>query len=173
MKKSLTLGLLTLLSSTLAAPLSSVYTPLEFGKCKVVSRNPEGDGSAVDLCPGVAGYALVLEEGDLRQNLQVIFPNRKKYSLELWTFISSGFSSTGPRAEWRMSGKVPKALIVRFNASENSEDSSKITSYLAVAKIGSSGACLVAKIQPGVNMNLEARRISDRASTMKCLTAPQ
>ena len=171
MKKSLTLGLLTLLSTSVAAPLSSVYTPLEFGKCKLISRNPDGDGSAVDLCPGVAGYALVLEEGDLRQNLQVIAPGGKKFSLELWTLISSGFSSTGPRAEWRMSGKFPKALIVRFNASETPENPNKITSYLAVAKISSSGACLVAKIQPGVNMNLEARRISDRASEMKCLQA--
>jgi len=170
MKKWLTLGLLVLLSSSVAAPLSSVYTPLEFGKCKAISRNPDGDGSAVDLCPGVAGYALVLEEGDLRQNLQVIAPGGKKYSLELWTLISSGFSSTGPRAEWRMAGKLPKALIVRYNASETPEDPSKITSYLAVAKIGPSGACLVARVKPGREMNLEARRISDRASGMKCLT---
>jgi len=172
MRKIFTLSLMVALSSTLAASLSSLYTPLEFGKCKAISRNPDGDGSAVDLCPGVAGYALQLEEGDLRQNLQVIVPGGKKYSLELWTFVSSGFSSTGPRAEWRMSGKVPKALIVRYNASENPENSSEITSYLAVAKISSSGACLVAKIQPSANMNLEARRISDRANAMKCLQAP-
>ena len=68
-----------------------------------------------------------------------------------------------------MAGKVPKALIVRFNASENPEDSNKITSYLAVAKISSSGACLVARIRPSANMNLEARRVSDRAAGMSCL----
>ena len=172
MWKSLTLGLLTLFNISVAAPLSSVYTPLEFGKCKMISQAKDDGGSTVDLCPGMAGYALVLEEGDLRQNVQVIAPGGRKYSLDLWTLVSSGFSSTGPRAEWRMAGKVPKALIVRYNASETPENPNKITSYLAVAKIGSSGVCLVAKIQPGVNMNLEARHISDRAGAMKCLQAP-
>lgn len=172
MKKIFTLGLMTTFSSTLAASLTSVYTPLEFGKCKVISRIEDEGGSAEDLCPGVAGYTLVLEEGDLRQNVQVVFPGSKKYSLNLWVLISGGFGSTGPRAEWRMSGKVLRALIVRYNTSENPEDSSKITSYLAVAKISPSGACLVAKVKPGANMNLEAHRISDRANTLKCLQLP-
>ncbi len=173
MTKWLALGLTISFSTVLAAPLSSVYTPLEFGKCKVITRIVDEGGSSVDVCPGVAGYRLQLEEGDLRQNVQVVFPSGQKYSLELWTTISGGFSSTGPKAEWRMSGKVPKALIVRYNASENPEDSSKITSYLAVAKLSSSGACVVAKIKPSPTMNLEARRISDRASAMKCLQAPR
>ncbi|MBC7646869.1 MAG: hypothetical protein H7095_07115 [Pseudopedobacter sp.] len=169
MKKISLFLLLATLGIAFAAPLSSVYTPLEFGKCKAVSRFQDEAGGAVDLCPGVAGYTLQLEEGDLRQNVQVISPKGKKYSLDLWILISGSFSSTGPRAEWRMAGKVPKALIVRFNASENPEDSNKITSYLAVAKISSSGACLVARIRPSANMNLEARRVSDRAAGMSCL----
>ena len=114
MKKNSLFLLLATLGIAFAAPLSSVYTPLEFGKCKAVSRFQDEAGGAVDLCPGVAGYTLQLEEGDLRQNVQVISPKGKKYSLDLWILISGSFSSTGPRAEWRMAGKVPKALIVRF-----------------------------------------------------------
>ena len=108
MKKISLFLLLATLGIAFAAPLSSVYTPLEFGKCKAVSRFQDEAGGAVDLCPGVAGYTLQLEEGDLRQNVQVISPKGKKYSLDLWYLVSSGFSSTGPRAEWRWRVKFPK-----------------------------------------------------------------
>jgi hypothetical protein len=98
-------------------------------------------GSYRGICPGVAGYRLEVTEGDLRQTLNVITPNKKKYELDL-SNVSGAFSNLGPRAEWRMNGKVPAALIFRFNANENPEDPSKVTSYLIVAKITKNEICV-------------------------------
>jgi len=87
--------------------------------------------------------------------------------------VSGGFSTVGPRAEWRMArqnGKLaPVALIIRYNANEDPEKPQKVNSYLVVAKITSAEICVTDKILPGPKANEEARRAADIASTKPCL----
>jgi hypothetical protein len=68
--------------------------------------------------------------------------------------------------------QVPIALIVRFNASENPEDSTKVTSYLVVAKITPQKICAVEKIAPGATQNEDARRAADASADKPCLENP-
>ena len=155
-----------------AAPATSVYTSLS--GCKLVKT---GQDWSVSACRGVGGYNLQLEYGDARESITVFSPDRKKHELELWHVVSSGFSSVGQKAEWRVtkkSGKViPHALIVRFNASENPEDSTKVTSYLVVAKITPGKICVTDKIAPSATANEEARRAADAAADKPCLGTPE
>jgi hypothetical protein len=159
-------GVLTLAVSSYAQ-VTSLYTDLAEKKCRTIESTSDEGGSYRGLCPGVAGYKLEVTEGDLRQTLNVIAPNKKKHELDLAN-VSGGFSSLGPRAEWRMNGKVPTALIFRFNASENPEDSSKITSYLVVAKITKNEICVTDAVAPGKFQNTEARRFANSAATKPC-----
>jgi hypothetical protein len=164
-------------ATTLSAQtVQSVYTDLDSRKCRTLKTTEDEGGSYEGKCPGVAGYTLIVTEGDLRQNIEVVTAKGKKHSLDLWTVVSSAFSSLGPKAEWRMTrqkGKlVPFALIVRYNASENPEDSSKITSYLAVAKITANSICVTDKIAPGTNANELARKAADGAANKACLANP-
>ena len=147
----------------------SVYTSLGEKQCRKIKSAEAGDDGYEGRCRGVAGYALLLSEGDLRQNITVITPKGAKHSLELWDVISGGFSSVGPKAEWRMAmqnGKLsPVALIVRYNASENPDQPNKLSSYLAVSKITATEICVTDKILPGPNANEDARRAADTAAT--------
>ena len=113
----------------------SVYTSLEEKQCRTIKSAMDGDDGYEGRCRGTAGYTLLLSEGDLRQNITVVTPKGTKHSLDLWSVISGGFSSVGPRAEWRIAKQKPTALIIRYNASEDPEQPNKLTSYLAVAKI--------------------------------------
>jgi len=166
--KSLSLVLLVplLFSSAAFGQTKSIYTSLLAKDC-VASKEPVVDGYS-GICKGTNAYALEFLEGDLRQTINVIAPNKKKYELNLWTNVSSGFSSLGEKAEWRVQGKKPTALIVRYNASENPEDSSKITSYLVVAKITASEVCIVDIIKPSKTQNVDARKVADVASKSTC-----
>ncbi|HEX2269671.1 MAG TPA: hypothetical protein VHH35_09055, partial [Pyrinomonadaceae bacterium] len=96
---------------------SSVYTPLAEKQCRTIKSTDAEGGEYEGRCRGVAGYTLIVTEGDLRQNVTVVTPKGAKHSLELWDVISSAFSSVGPKAEWRMAkqnGKLtPVALIIR------------------------------------------------------------
>jgi hypothetical protein len=151
-----------------AAPISSVYTSLS--GCKLMKT---GQDWSVQACRGVGGYNLQLEYDDSRESITVYDPARQKHPLELWRVVSGGFSSVGQKAEWRVNRKggkvVPVALIVRFNASENPEDSTKITSYLVVAKITPQKICVTDKIAPSATANEEARRAADASADKPCL----
>lgn len=162
---------------TATAQNRSVYTSLEAKQCRTIKIETTGAGDYEGRCRGVAGYSLTLLEGDLRQNIIVNTPKRTKHSLDLWDVISGGFSSVGPKAEWRMAtnnGKQsPVALIIRYNASENPDNPDQRISYLAVAKITPAEICITDKISPSANANTEARSAADSAATRPCLKKPE
>jgi hypothetical protein len=149
--------------------VSSVYTSLAEADCRVIEVDEESE-SSVSRCPGAAGYALKVLEGDLRQSIDVITPDGKEHPLNYWSVVSGGFSTVGPRAEWRMRGGRPIALIVRVNASENPEDATRITSYLAVARIAPGPVCVTDRIAPTAEANAAARAAADRSAGRPCLS---
>ncbi|HSE31702.1 MAG TPA: hypothetical protein VLA93_08990 [Pyrinomonadaceae bacterium] len=176
MKPPSLLAILLLLcanSVVAAQPNQSVYTSVDPKQCRTIKSTGEEGGSYEGRCRGVAGYNLIVEEGDLRTNMKVVAPGGSVRSLDLWTVVSSAFSSLGPKVEWRMAKRAgrstPVALIIRYIASENVDNPNKPTSYLAVAKITSSETCITDKILPGPNANTDARRAADAAATKGCL----
>lgn len=165
----LTLAAIFTLGLTVSADsVTSVYSSLF--KCKLVRS---GRDFSIQACLGYGRYNLRLEYDDARESITVISPNGKQHPLNLWQVVSSGFSSVGQKAEWRVTRRagrlVPIALIIRFNASENPEDSTKITSYLAVAKITPQKICVTDKIGPSATANEEARRAADASADKPCL----
>ena len=155
----------------------SVYTNLEPKQCRALRAKSSDAGDYSAKCPGVAGYTLLVAEGDLRNNITVVTPLGDKHSLELWQVVSTAFSSLGKKAEWRVrlqKGKlVPVALIVRFIASEDATIPNKTTSYLAVSKITAEAICVTDKISPGPKANEEARHAADNAADKPCLKTHQ
>jgi len=178
--KLLTLSVLTLISFSLNAlaqksKIESVYTNTDEKSCKTLERESEGAGWYRGECKGVGGYKLQLTEGDLRESIDVVAPNKSKYELDFPGHVSGGFSSVGAKAEWRVArrGKTvtPIALIVRFNANENPEDSSVITSYLVVIKITKNQICITNIVKPGAKANEEARKFADSSANKPCQMA--
>ncbi len=168
MRKFIFFIILSLLISVSIYGQKSIYTGTTAEDCKATKES--NDDGYIGICPGVGGYKLELLEGDLRQTVNVIAPNKKKFELNLWSSVSSGFSSIGAKAEWRMKGTIPTALILRFNASDNPEDSTKITSYLVVVKIKKTSACIVEIIKPSKTQNADAQKSADSVVNKSCKT---
>lgn len=165
----LILCVLTIFStSVLAQKITSVYTNLDDKKCKTLESDTSGAGSYRGRCPGVGGYQLDLLEGDIRQTINVIAPGKKTFELNFWNYYG-GFSSVGQKAEWRMKGTIPIALIVRFIVA-NAEDSTKNTSYLMVSKITKTEICVTDVVTPGKTQNADAQKLADGATTKPCKT---
>lgn len=143
---------------------TSVYTPTSDKICKA-QKVPEA-GDYVGICPGTAGYKIELIEGDLRQTLNIILPNKKRHQLNLTSFYSS-FSAIGEKLEWRMRKGVPVGLIARYNIADP-EGVTKGTSYLMVAKISKTGSCVTDIVPPGAKQNEEARKLADEAISKPC-----
>jgi len=87
--------------------------------------------------------------------------------------VSYGFSNIGQKAEWRVKKQngqiIPVALIIRFNANENPEEYNKSTSFLTITKITNNSICIVDKVRPNKDQNLQARKIADLAQSKGCL----
>lgn len=151
-------------------PIDSIYTDIASDKCKTIKIDEETAYSE-QICPGVAGYKLKVIDFDARVTVNVIDPKGTEYELKMPEKISYGFSNIGQKAEWRVKkqGSQPLALIIRFNANENPEDYNKSTSFLTVAKITNNSICIVDKVRPGKDQNLQARKIADISQSKGCL----
>lgn len=152
--------------------IDSIYTELSDTKCKTLESNPDEGGSYVGECAGVGGYKLQVLEGDLRQTVNIVqSASGNKWELDFWS-IKIGFSAVGEKAEWRVikNGKTvkPIALIIRYNLSENPEDSAKITSYLLVTKIDGETACVTDVVKPSKDQNAKARQLADNSTGKPC-----
>lgn len=151
-----------------ATAIRSVYTSIEETACRLVEQDEE-TGATSSRCPGTAGYALLVHDFDARMTVDVVAPGNRTHRLRYSGVITSAFSSLGPRAEWRMRGNQPVALIVRVNAFEDPSVPDRATSYLAVAKITPREACVTDRIAPGATANEAARQAADGAASRPCM----
>lgn len=160
------------LNSQAADSITSVYTNLDGAGCKTLESSEEGGGWYKGRCNGISAYKLLVMEGDLRQTITVVDPKQQEFPLELWNTVSSGFSSLGAKAEWRVKKQanqtLPIALIVRFNVSENPEQPEKNTSYLVVSKITAKQICVTDVVKPQAKANELARKLADQAANKAC-----
>lgn len=152
-----------------AQTVTSVYTDLDDRKCKTLELTEDEGGSYKGECKGVGGYKLHVIEGDLRQTITIIDPKGKEHPLEFWQ-LTGAFSAVGKKAEWRMQGKKPIALIVRLNVSVDIDDGSKTKGYLVVAKITPEATCVTHFLAPTRSHNYEARKAADKAATRPCIS---
>ena len=152
----------------------SVYTEISQPDCTLLPASGEpGDEEDGLRCQGPAGWQLRALSGDLRASVTLVPPRGKELPLDFWNVVTHGFSTLGPRAEWRVRDidgqPVPHALVVRVFANEDPEHPERRTSYLAVAKITPSAACVSDRLTAGADDNARARAAADTAATRPCL----
>lgn len=165
-KNLLCLSFLFVFAATALAQNKSVYTDLAVDKCKTADVDKGMPGNYSGKCAGVGGYDLEVYLDDERNSIGVVLPSKQTVGLDFWSYFGN-FSELGKKAEWRMNGKKPVALIVRLNVSDRGDDKPP-TSYLIVSKISSTATCVTDIIKPGKNQNAQARRLADKASTRPC-----
>jgi hypothetical protein len=156
-----------------AKKAESIYTSLTEKDCQTIESEQSGAGWYRGECKGLAGYKLEVTEGDIRQSINVLAPDGKRFELDFQQNVSGAFSALGEKAEWRIvkEGKKvkPIALIVRLNANENPEKPEEVTSRLVIVKITKSAACITDLVEPKtINQNIKARELADAASDKPC-----
>lgn len=165
-KRLLALSFVFVSSTVALAQNRSVYTSLAGDRCKTIAVDNGMPGNYSTRCGGVGGYQLEVYLDDERNSLGVVLPSKKVVGLDFWNYFGN-FSELGDRAEWRMKGKKPVALIVRLKVSDRG-DGKPPTSYLIVSKIIGLDACVTDIVKPGRSQNVQARSLADRASTKPC-----
>ena len=163
MCKILVISFLLILSTAAFAQNKSIYTPISNAECKTTNTSPV---SGYLNCPGSGGYSLEVLDDDARMSINVVAPDKKVYELDFWGHFRR-FSFVGEKAEWRLKGKTPVALIIRYDVSDGGDDGKNI-SYLMVAKITKNSACVTDIVKPSKNQNLTAQKLADKSALKPC-----
>jgi hypothetical protein len=166
-------GALILQSS--AQTIGSSYTSTAPKDCRVTSARNGVDDSTIRLCPGTAGYVVLISEDDLRETVSV-GRNRRGASREPAAQTWFGpFNSTTSTVEWRGVAGKPFAIIQRWHIADNADqdkDGRPIAKpMLAVTRLSPGPVCHVAyvDVQANLDANELARKAADEiARNFKC-----
>lgn len=157
------------------ADIQSVYTDLGGESCrKEIDRNDPNETPYL-VCPGVAGYSLIVRRVDAgRQSIDILDSAERAFPLSYQEFVSRHMFTLEGTAEWRIALKdgkqVPVGLIVRVQLHEDNDNPEKATrSYLAVAKITPGEACVTDRIPEGAQSETLARSAAESAHDRPCL----
>lgn len=156
----------------------SVYTQLGGDSCKQEIDRSDPNEIPYMVCPGAAGYALVVRRvGSGRKSIDVIDAAGRRHPLN-YELLTQHMFSLGERAEWRVKTKggqqVPVALIVRVDERKSIDQPARITrSYFAVAKITPTSACVIDRIADGSTTRAGVREIADAGQADECAVARQ
>jgi len=152
---------------TSAQTIGSSYSSTDPKHCRVTSAGNGVDDSTKRVCPGKAGYVVLISEDDLRETVSV-GRNRRGASREPAAQTWFGpFNSTTNTVEWRAVGGKPFAIIQRWHIADNTDqdkDGRPIAKpMLAVTRLSPGPVCHVAYIdaQANPNPNELARKAAD------------
>lgn len=144
------------------AGLVSVYTTLAVNESCVIMS--EYDLGASFSCPGLGGFGVHYDEGDLRAS--VFFGHLGPWYAEgAWESFSS-FNTTGDTIEWRLDDGVPFATILRWFIDHDGGNPEARGQVLVVSKVGEPGvgaACIVGYVDALTNADANeiARSVAD------------
>ena len=146
------------------AQLTSRYTNIGEKSCRKIKLTKADEG-VIDhrRCQGPAGYRLDLFAAEEHEYVEVTPPGGKSFDVSI---NPASYSFVDKKAEWRMRGSSPVALIVRFNMSM--PDGKPVDSALVVSKLTRTSACVVDSVYGSKDQNIKARQIADTAQTRKC-----
>ena len=158
-----------------AQTIGSSYTSTDPKHCRVTGAGNGVDDSTIRVCPGMAGYVVLISEDDLRESVSV-GRNRLGASREPAARASFGpFNSTTNTMEWRSVAGKPFAIIQRWHIADNADqdkDGRAIAKpMLAVTRLSPGPVCHVAyvDVQANPNANELARKAADEiARDFKC-----
>lgn len=156
------------------AGIQSIYTDLAGQSCKKVPDKSDPNNTPYLVCPGFAGYTLIVRQVDSgRESIDVVDAEQRTFSLDYQEIVTRHMFTLGDKAEWRVAPKdgrqVPIALLVRVRAQEDDKNPEKVTrSYVAVAKITPTQACVTDSIPEETKSDADVRRVADAAQQKKC-----
>ena len=177
LKGSMTLvaAMAALVLQSNAQTIGSSYTSTAPRDCRVSSAKNGVDDSTTRVCPGAAGYVVVISEDDLRETVSV-GRNRlgasKEPAAQAWF---GPFNSTTHTVEWRAVNGKPFAIIQRWHIADNSDQDNDgrpiAKAMLAVTRLAPGPVCHVAYVDVKANPNANelARKAADEiARDFKC-----
>ncbi|MEW8624525.1 MAG: hypothetical protein AB2551_02080 [Candidatus Thiodiazotropha sp.] len=154
----------------------SVFTSLN--NCQSFTDQTDPNSTPYKVCPGVAGYQLVVRKvGAGRKSIEIVRDSQPPFPLSYQALVTKQMFHLGEQAEWRVAessnGIKPVALIAEIHAHENLDEPDQVTTtFLAVAKITEAEICVTDVIdQQGISRQ-QLQQLADKAQQSACIGSP-
>lgn len=152
----------------------SFYTSVAVKDCLTIESSELDENAEIDYyygqCPGIDGYQVYVQGGDIRYNLQLAYNGIAIRLPQLASFHDLG----SEKIEWRYkrtdSGVILKSLIYRLSYQDYDQETGEMfdTSKLYVVKLDGTQSCVVKEVSASSTMNVDARIAADD-ETLSCL----
>lgn len=154
--------------------ITSILTALDAESCETRIDPEDPNQTKFRLCPGPAGYSLIVRRvGSGRHSIEIVDPAKRTLPLDFQEFVTRAMSNVTGKAEWRVLTRngveTPVALIVRLQAREDIDEPEMVTNtYVAIAKITASASCVTDVFPEGSKPQADWQSLADTASERPC-----
>lgn len=152
----------------------SVLTSLDPSSCAKTPDLTDPNETPYLLCPGVAGYSLIVRKvASGRKSVDVVDPSKELHPLNFQETVTRYMSNLDGQAEWRVvtrnGQEVPIALIVRVQSHEDLDEPEAVSAtYTALAKLTLGEVCVTDRISDQQQSPEQIRSIADSAPDRAC-----
>jgi hypothetical protein len=158
-----------------AQSLGSTYTSTAPKDCRQVGKPSELDGSTTRVCPGKAGFVVLIDEDDLREIVSVGRTRRAAAEEPAAKTRFHPFNSSEATIEWRADGAKPFAIIQRWHIADGADLDKRgrpnTKALLVVTRLPPGPVCHVAYVDALANPNANAlarQAADDFARSFRC-----
>ncbi|MCG7914841.1 hypothetical protein [Candidatus Thiodiazotropha endoloripes] len=154
----------------------SVFTSLN--NCQSFTDQTDPNSTPYKLCPGTAGYQLILRKVAAgRKSIEILSDSQQSFPLNYQAVVTRQMFHLGEQAEWRIAhsstGTQPVALIAEIHAHENPDEPDQVTTiYLAVAKVSATESCVTDVIEQQGFSRAQLQQLADKAQQRACIGMP-
>ncbi|MCG7872264.1 MAG: hypothetical protein N0C81_00825 [Candidatus Thiodiazotropha lotti] len=154
----------------------SVFTSLS--NCQAFTDRTDPNSTPYKVCPGVAGYQLIVRKvGAGRKSIEIRPDSQQPFPLSYQAVVTKEMFHLGEQAEWRVaelsSGIKPVALIAEVHAHENLDEPDQVTTtFFAVAKISATEICVTDVIEQQKLSRVQLQQLADKAQQRVCIRTP-
>ncbi|TDN54842.1 hypothetical protein EC843_101900 [Buttiauxella sp. JUb87] len=165
------LGFFLLLISAQTYAMQGKLTTIQDDLCVKINED-KYTGATEHKCEGIAGYELLVLYDDNRMSLNIISPEKKQYPLELWSIVTTSFSSLENEVEWRVPDQKRQgqamAMIVKVT-SAGPDAGMTPTSWWVIIKLASDNVCVTNILEAKSSDIMSVRMLADNSNSLTCM----
>lgn len=150
---------------------------LQDPSCRSEVDQSDPNETPVQICPGAAGYSLVVRKvGSGRKSIDVVDPRQETSRLALQEVVTRHMFGLDRQLQWRLTSRqgqlIPVALVLRVHVHESEDRPEVVTqSYVAIAKITPEEVCITARYLASELDAAGLQKAADAAVNQDCAPA--
>lgn len=148
-----------------------ISTGLSGSDCKLADTAKD---QGARICKGIKGYSLLIKGDELKPEVYLIAPNRRRYPVRYWNTSDPKYQGFSGFVTWTVVRVSRKSIAVIFRLEiAPRQDYSYSNSYDIIARVSPSPVCVVGSVPASSTSAAESIGIASSPIGRRCLSLSQ